>query len=243
MRSSTCCASSSFPIFGSARRRSVWPATASRRPACWPDRTHRGQRRRASADRAVRRRVPPGHPLGAARPRDRVPHAAGRRSCTRATSRSTSRRSTAASPTSAASARSRRARASACCWPTRTNAEEHGHSPCETAVGGVLRQLFTSRSAAASSRPASPATSTASSRSPTPRSPSVASSPRSGSSMKKNVRDGPRHGHARHPRRVARRHRGHRRRTRRARCASSPPVRRASRCRRSRCSAAARTGG
>ena len=54
-----------------------------------PGALHRGDRRRAAADRALRCGVHPRHPLGAARLRHRVPHPAGRRSCTPATSRST----------------------------------------------------------------------------------------------------------------------------------------------------------
>ena len=92
-----------------------------------------------------------------------------------------------------------------------TNAEEPGHTPSETTVGGGAAQLFArARAAGGSSRPASPATSTASSRSPTRRSPPAASSPRSGCSMKKNVRLARDLGRAAHPRRLAGRHRGDR---------------------------------
>ena len=64
--------------------------------------------------------VHPGHALGAARLRDRVLHARGHDHAHAATSSSTSRRSTAATPTSRCSARSRAATAaSGCCCPTR----------------------------------------------------------------------------------------------------------------------------
>ena len=46
--------------------------------AARPTEPHPGRRRRTADDRTLRRRVHPGHPLGAARLRHRVPHPAGR---------------------------------------------------------------------------------------------------------------------------------------------------------------------
>ena len=71
------------PAVADLRRRAdarARPATASRKPGCsvgpsW-SRSSTVERRR---HRPVRRRVRPGHPLGAARPRDRRAHPAGRR--------------------------------------------------------------------------------------------------------------------------------------------------------------------
>ena len=101
------------------------------------------------------------------------------RSCTRATSSSTSTPSTVAAPTSPRWARSPRATASGCCCPTRptrastaTHDRRHRSARCCTTCSTPTR-------AGASSPRASPATSTACNRSPTPRSPSTGSSPRS----------------------------------------------------------------
>ena len=96
----------SFPIYGSAltlglARNRIEEAGLLDRTELIP--VADGERRRIGPFDV---RVHPGHPLGAARLRDRVPHARRARSCTPATSSSTSRRSTAASPTSRASARS-----------------------------------------------------------------------------------------------------------------------------------------
>ena len=111
------------------------------------------------------------------------------RSSTPATSSSTSRRSTAGSPTSAcmgAIAAERGHPAAAVGLDQRrparaTPAPRRRWARCSTTCSTRTR-------AGASSPPASPATSTASSRSPTPPSASTGWSPRSGMSMRKNVR-------------------------------------------------------
>ena len=95
---------------------------------------------------------------------------------------------------------------------------------------GAVRRPAT---AGASSPPASPATSTASSRSPMPPSPAAGSWRRSGMSMKKNVRLARDLGAAHHPGLLAWSTSRRSTSSRRRRCASSRPVRRASRCRRS----------
>ena len=102
-------------------------------------------RRRAPADRALRRRVHPGDPLGAPRVRHRVPHPAGRRSSTRVTSRSTSTRSTIAGPTWPGWARSRPTRGSASCSPTRPTPRSPGFTPSESTVGATLEKVFLAR--------------------------------------------------------------------------------------------------
>ncbi len=99
-----------------------------------------GERR---MDRPVRLRVHPGDALGAARVRHRVPHARRARSCTAATSSSTSRRSTAARPISRSSARSRSAAAAIkLLLSDSTNAEKPGFTPSETTVGVSMRNVF-----------------------------------------------------------------------------------------------------
>ncbi len=93
-----------------------------------------------------------------------------------------------------------------------TNAEEHG-SRAERDQSSVrcCARCSPSSAAGGSSPPASPATSTASSRSPTPQSPTGRVVATLGLSMKKNVRHGSRSRGPHDPRRVADRHRGHRR--------------------------------
>ena len=175
----SCCASCRSR--STARRsRSAWPATASRRPACStaPSSSRsptasaaRSARSTASSSRSPTR-CPTGSPPRSTRRRAR--------SCTPATSSSTSRRSTAASPTSARMGAIAENEGIRLLLSDSTNADEHGHSRSRD-VGrqGAARPVPRATRAGASSPPASPATSTASSRSPTPPSPSAASSPRS----------------------------------------------------------------
>ena len=159
--------------------RSGWPATASRRRGCSEHRAGAGARRRAPPDRPVRRRVHPGHPLGAPRLRHRLPHAAGhdpphrRLEARPHTGRRPPHRPgphRAPSPTEGGIR---------LLLGDSTNAEEPAHTRSERSVGKVLDDLFARHEGRRIVTPASPATSTASSRSPTPPSPSVARSPRS----------------------------------------------------------------
>ena len=165
-----------------------------------PHRADPGRRRRAPHDRPVRRRVHPGHALGAARVRRGVPHARRARSCTPATSRSTSRRSTAAAPTWPASARSRAA-ASGRKFPGVAPLRLHQRRASRVHAVGVDRRAGDARRCSATTRtsgsssPASRRTCTGCSRSPRPRSPAGASVAFVGRSMVQQrdarARDGP----------------------------------------------------
>ena len=114
-----------------------------------------------------------------------------------------------------------------------TNAEEAGYAPSETSVGSVLRTLFTQQKGKRII--------TASFASHLHRIQQIATAAIAdgrvvatlGLSMKKNVRLGLDLGILAPARVVDRRHRRQSTSTSRARCASSRPVRRASRCRRS----------
>ena len=129
-------------------------STARRSPSAWPrnrideagllDRTELitvtdGERRRIGPFDVefipVTHSVPHGFAIA-------VPHAAGRASCTPATSSSTSRRSTAASPTWPASAPSPPTEGIRLLLSDSTNADEHGPRPSERDVGAVLYDLF-----------------------------------------------------------------------------------------------------
>ena len=107
-----------------------------------PGHLRRGPRRREAADRALRGRVHPRHPLGART--DSPPPSTPPRgsSCTRATSSSTSRRSTAASPTWPTSAPWPTGPASACCCRTRPTPRSPGSPTPRRNVGATLRRLF-----------------------------------------------------------------------------------------------------
>ena len=188
--SSSCCATTTasaparrpLPIYGGGTDARARPATASTKPGCstGPSMIAVTDGESSRSVRSVVEFIPVTHS---------VPHAhaiavhtrAGRHRCTRATTSSTSPRSTAAAPTSPARLNSRSTDGIRVLMADSTNAEEAGHSPSETSVGrraaGVVRRATAT---AGSSPPASPATCTASSRSPTPRSPTGASSPPSG---------------------------------------------------------------
>ena len=98
--------------------------------------------------------------------------------CTPATSRWTSCRSTAGSPTSAGSPGSA-PRASTCCCRTPPTPRSPASSPASARSAPVLDDVFRARGQARSSSPASPPTSTASSRSSTPPRRTAARSPSS----------------------------------------------------------------
>ena len=167
----------SFPIYGSALTLGL---ASNRIGEAGLARSHRvdpGARRRAAADRADRCRVHPRHPLGAARLRHRVPHAAGRdpalgrleaRPHPGRRSAHRSRLASAPSPTTTASG---------CCCPTPRTPRSTATRSRSRPSGRCSTTCSTSTRASASSRRASPRTSTACSRSPTPPSPSAARSP------------------------------------------------------------------
>ena len=140
-----------------------------------------GGRRRAAHDRPVRRRVHPGHPLGAARLRHRRAHAR------RASILHSGDFKLDLTPVDGRRTDLARIGAIASTEGIRllladsTNAEEHGlRAERAQRRRRAARRCSPSTPAGGSSPPASPATSTASSRSPTPRSPAAGSSPRSG---------------------------------------------------------------
>ena len=141
-RCPTCCASCAFPIYGSAltlglARNRIEEAGLLGRTELIAVRD--GERR---DDRAVRRRVHPGHPLGAARLRHRLPHPAGRDPALgRLQARPHAGRRSAHRPRPA-SARSPPTEGIRLLLSDSTNAEEPGYAPSETSVGAVLRQLF-----------------------------------------------------------------------------------------------------
>ena len=87
-------------------------------------------------------RVHPGHPLGAARLRHRVPHPAGRAHAHRRLEARPHARSTVASPTSPAWAPSPTTQGVRLLLGDSTNADSHGHSRSEKSVGAVLYDLF-----------------------------------------------------------------------------------------------------
>ena len=190
-------------------------------------------------------RVHPRHPLGAARLRHRVPHAGRGRSSTPATSSSTSRRSTAAAPTSPCigdiAGRDSGVRL---LLSDSTNAEEPGFTPQRVDVGRSCGTLFREPPRPADHRhvlrqPHPPR----SSRSSTPRSPTAAGrdpGPLDGQQRRASRRE---MGVPRHPRGRPHRHRRDATTTSPATPASSPPVSRANRCPRWRSWPPARTSG
>ena len=133
----------SFPIYGSRADPRPGPQPHRGGRPARPHRAHPGRRRRAPPDRPVRRassspsptRCPTGSPPPSTRRRAR--------SCTPATSSSTSPRSTAASPTWPASAPSPRTRASACCSSRLDQRRRAGPRPvARRRSGKVLYDLF-----------------------------------------------------------------------------------------------------
>ena len=173
-----------------ARSRSAWPATASRRPGLLgPHRADPGAPTASGADRPVRLRVHPGHPLGA---RTASPPPSTRRRASilhsgdfkldltpgrRPPHRPRPHRAIAERP-----------RASACCCPTRPTPRSRATPRRSDGRRGAARPVPRRTRAGGSSPPASPATSTASSRSPTRPSPYGRVVATLGLSMKKNVR-------------------------------------------------------
>ncbi len=175
----SCCASCSFPIYGSALTLGLARHRIEEAGLHRPHRARARARRRAAPDRAVRRRVHPRHALGAARVRHRVPHAARHDPAhRRLQARPDAGRRTAHRPR-----------------PHRRDRQGPGHPAAAVRLDqrrrGRPRRAASGRSAmcsttcstptraGASSSPASPATSTACSRSPTRRSRSTARSRRS----------------------------------------------------------------
>ncbi len=167
----------SFPIFGSAL--SPGPGAQPHRGGR-PARPHRadpGRGQRASQDRPVRLRVHPRHPLGAPRLRHRLPHAAGHDPAQRGLqARSDTGRRSPHRPRRHGRHRPERRRPAAAVGL-------HQRRPARPLpLGDLGRQgagqhLRAPTPAGGSSPPASPATSTASSRSPTRPSPTAASWP------------------------------------------------------------------
>ena len=206
----SCCASCRSR--SSARpSRSAWPATASRRPACstapsssWSaTASGAGSARSTASSSRSPTRCPTASPPRSTRRRAR--------SCTPATSSSTSRRSTAGSPTWRASAPSPQNEGVRLLLSDSTNADQHGHSRVgDVGRQGALRPVPRARRAGASSPPASPATSTASSRSPTPPSASTGWSPPSACRCGRTCGSPARWACSTHPRLAPARHRGRR---------------------------------
>ena len=191
----------SFPIYRLGAHARAGPQPHRGGGAARPHRADRGARRRAAAHRPVRRassspsptRCPTASPPRSTRRRAR--------SSTPATSSSTSRRSTVGSPTSArmgAIAQNEGIRLLLSRLDQRRRARPLALASARSAR--CCTTCSTRTRAGASSPPASPATSTASSRSPTRRSPSTASSPRSACRCSKNVRLAREMGLLRHPR-------------------------------------------
>ena len=177
----------SFPIYGSALTLGLARSRIEEAGLLEPDRAHPGARRRAAPDRALRRGVHPGHPLGAPRLRHRLPHPAGRHPALRRLQDRPDPGRRAVHRPGPDRGPGRRARGSGCSCPTRPTPRRRATPTASAGSARCWPACSPPTPTSGSSWPASPATSTASSRSPTPPSANGRIVATLGRSMGKNV--------------------------------------------------------